>query len=187
MRKIIAGLFISLDGVVEAPQNWQFPYYNDQVGQKIAAMAASADTLILGRKTYEEFAAHWSVQGSEVPFADAINGTRKLVASTTLTNLEWQNSTLLGADIPEEIAALKEGVGKNISVSGSPTLVRFLLNKGLLDELHLLVHPLVLGSGQELFPNNASRVHLKLLESTAYKTGVVSSVYAPADPQAELS
>ncbi len=129
MRAITAGLFISLDGVVEAPQNWHFPYLNDQMHTEVGAQMLAADTMLLGRNTYEEFAGHWATQGSDVPFADQINGIPKLVASRTLTDVTWQNSGLIDGDVATELRALKSGPGKNIAISGSPTLVRHLLEE----------------------------------------------------------
>ena len=92
MRKIVAGLFISLDGVVEAPEQWHFPYFNDEMGEAVGSQMAAADTMLLGRQTYEEFAGYWADKGSDVEFADVMNNTPKLVASTTLKSVEWQNS-----------------------------------------------------------------------------------------------
>ena len=135
MRKIVAGLFISLDGVVEAPEQWHFPYFNDEMGEAVGSQMAAADTLLLGRQTYEEFAGYWADKGSDVEFADAINTIPKLVASTTLASATWQNSTLLGADVAQELRRIKQEPGKDISISGSPTLVRSLLRDGLIDEL----------------------------------------------------
>ena len=127
MRKIVAGLFISLDGVVEAPEQWHFPYFNDEMGEAVGSQMAAADTMLLGRHTYEEFAAYWADKGSDVEFADVMNNTPKLVASTTLKTVDWQNSTLLGADVAQELRRIKQEPGKAISITGSPTLVRSLL------------------------------------------------------------
>ena len=129
MRKIVAGLFISLDGVVEAPEQWHFPYFNDEMGEAVGSQMAAADTMLLGRHTYEEFAAYWADKGSDVEFADVMNDTPKLVASTTLESVDWQNSTLLGEDVAQELRRLKEEPGKDISITGSPTLVRSLLRR----------------------------------------------------------
>jgi dihydrofolate reductase len=181
MRKIVAGLFISLDGVVEAPETWHFPYFNDEMGEAVGAQMAAADTMLLGRQTYEEFAAYWADKGSDVDFADVMNETPKLVASTTLASVDWQNSTLLGKDVAGELRRLKQEPGKNISITGSPTLVRSLLREGLIDELRLLVHPIVVGSGKRLFVDQEERVPLKLLDSTTFSTGVLYLTYVPAD------
>jgi dihydrofolate reductase len=181
MRKIIAGLFISLDGVVEAPETWHFPYFNHEMGEAVAAQAEAADTMLLGRRTYEEFASYWPNQSSEEPFADVMNGTPKLVASTTLTSVEWQNSTLIEGDVVEALKRIKEQPGKAISITGSPTLVRSLLRAGVLDELRLLVHPIVVGHGKRLFETEAQPIPLRLVEATTFTTGVQAMTYAPAD------
>ena len=181
MRKIVAGLFVSLDGVMEAPEQWHFPYFNDEMGQAVASQMAAADTMLLGRRTYEEFAAYWANQGSEVEFADQINRTPKLVASTTLTSVDWQNSTLIRGDVAGELRRIKQEPGKDISITGSATLVRSLLRDGLIDELRLLVHPIVVGSGRRLFEDSGDRVPLKLVASQTFSTGVLYLTYAPAD------
>jgi dihydrofolate reductase len=181
MRKIVAGLFISLDGVVEAPEQWHFPYFNDEMGEAVGSQMAAADTMLLGRKTYEEFASYWADKGSDVEFADVMNSTPKLVASTTLEAVDWRNSTLLGKDVAQELGRLKQEPGKNISITGSPTLVRSLLRDGLIDELRLLVHPIVVGSGKRLFVDQEERVPLKLVDSKTFSTGVLYLTYVPAD------
>jgi dihydrofolate reductase len=180
MRKIIAGLFISLDGVVEAPETWHFPYFNDEMGEAVTAQAEASDTMLLGRKTYEEFASYWPNQSSDEPFADVMNGTPKLVASTTLKDLEWQNSTLIEGDVVEALKRIKEQPGKAISITGSPTLVRSLLRAGVLDELRLLVHPIVVGHGKRLFEAEDQPIPLRLVEAKTFSTGVLAMTYAPA-------
>ena len=179
MRKIVAGLFVSLDGVVEAPETWHFPYFNDEMGEVVASQMAGADTILLGRRTYEEFAAYWADKGSEVDFADQINSIPKLVASTTLESVGWQNSTLIRGDVATELTRLKQEPGKDISITGSGTLVRSLLRDGVLDELRLLVHPIVVGTGNRLFPDGADRVPLKLRDSRTFSTGVLYLTYEP--------
>jgi dihydrofolate reductase len=181
MRKIIAGLFISLDGVVEAPETWHFPYFNDEMGEAVNAQAAQSDTMLLGRKTYEAFAAFWPNEGRNEPFGDVMNGTPKLVASTTLATVDWENSTLIEGDVVEALRTIKDGPGKDISITGSPTLVRSLLRAGILDELRLLIHPIVVGRGVRLFTEEEQPIPLKLLTSTTFSTGVQSMVYGPAD------
>jgi dihydrofolate reductase len=177
MRKIVAGLFMSLDGVVEAPETWHFPYFNDEMGEAVASQMASADTLLLGRRTYEEFAAYWADKGSDVELADQLNSMPKLVASTTLEQVGWRNSTLIKGDVSEELSRLKQQPGSNISITGSGTLVRSLLRDKVLDELRLLVHPIVVGSGKRLFPESIDRVPLKLVDSRTFSTGVVYLTY----------
>ena len=180
MRKIIAGEFISLDGVVEAPNEWHFPYFNDEMGDSVGSEMSRADAMLLGRRTYEEFAAAWPSRPSDEPGADFMNNTPKFVVSTTLKSVEWQNSTLLTGDFVEEITRLKQQPGKDINVVGSPTLVRSLLRVGLLDELHLLVHTIVLGKGKRLFEGEIGQLPLKLVESKTFSTGVLALNYAPA-------
>ena len=178
MRKIAAGVYVSLDGVMEAPETWTGPYFNDELGQKVGALIAAADTLLLGRVTYEGFAAAFGGQSGGV--ADQMNATRKVVVSTTLERADWQNSTLIRGNIVDEITTLKQQPGQTIGMSGSATLVRWLLGAGLLDELTLLVFPLVLGSGKRLFAEGGPRVPLALVDSTAFSTGVVALTYRPA-------
>jgi len=181
MRSVVAGLFMSLDGVVEAPETWHFPYFNDEMGEAVASQMAAADTMLLGRRTYEEFAAYWADKGSDVELADQINSTPKLVASTTLKSVAWQNSTLIQGDVTEYLRRLKEEPGKDISITGSATLVRSLLRDGVLDELRLLVHPIVVGTGKRLFVDSPDRVPLKLVDSRTFSTGVLYLTYVPAE------
>ncbi|MDP9869142.1 MULTISPECIES: dihydrofolate reductase family protein [Streptosporangium] len=177
-RKIAAGLFISLDGVVEAPERWHFPYLSEEMGAVVGQMYAEADTLLLGRVTYEAFAAVWPHQTGEM--ADAINGIGKVVASTTLTQVTWDNSTLIEGDLVAAVKELKEQPGGTIALSGSVSLVRTLLAAGLLDELRLLVHPLVVGAGMRLFPEDTPPVPLELARSATFANGVLDLTYQPA-------
>jgi dihydrofolate reductase len=180
MRKLVSSLFISLDGVVEAPDKWHFPYFNEEMGAAVGEAIAASDSLLLGRRGYEEFAAYWPHQNpAENDFASIMNDTPKYVASTTLTEVEWQNSTLLEGDLTESITALKEQPGKNIGMSGSATLVRSLLEQGLVDELRLLMHPLVVGQGAKLFPDGSPPVALELVDSKTFQTGVLDLTYRP--------
>ena len=179
MKKIIAGLFISLDGVAEAPGTWHFPYFNDEMGAAVGAIWSRSDTMLLGRRSWQEFASYWPHNPDEEG-ADVMNGTPKLVVSNTLDNVdEWQNSTLLKGDPIEALPTIKEGPGKDISISGSLTLTRSLLQAKLVDELHLLIHPIALGSGARLF-DGGEHVPLTLLSSTTFSTGVLHAVYGPA-------
>jgi len=180
VRKIVAGLFISLDGVIEDANDWTGPWFNAQVGQAVGSMIAEQDAMLLGRVTYEAFAAHWPHQTGEI--ADTMNGTAKYVVSGTLESADWQNSTLIRRDrAAAEIAGLKQRPGKNIGMTGSATLVSWLLREGLLDELHLLVFPVVLGSGKRLFDTPGDKLPLRLIDSAAFETGVVHLTYQPAD------
>jgi dihydrofolate reductase len=180
MRKIVAGLFLSLDGVYEAPDKWHFPYFNDEMGAAVGTAMAEADTMLLGRHTWEEFAGFWPNQPADAEFAPQMNDTPKLVVSSTLDNVDaWQNSTLIKDNPAEQLAKIKETPGKNLNVTGSGTLIGWLLREGLLDELRLLVHPIVIGKGKKLFADAAEPVPLKLVESTTFTTGVLSLIYQP--------
>ena len=187
MRRVIASEFVSLNGVMEAPEQWHFPYFNDEMGEAIGAAMAQADAMLLGRVTYEEWAAFWPSQGSDNQegFAGYMNNTQKFVVSTTLDTVEWQNSTLIKGNVAEELAKLKRQPGKVISISGSGTLVRSLLQDGLLDELRLMVHPIVVGSGKRLFEDGGDQKALKLVDSKTFSTGVVYLTYQPAGKEVE--
>ncbi|GLW65726.1 pyrimidine reductase [Actinomadura rubrobrunea] len=178
MRKIVSGLFISLDGVVEAPDQWHLSYFNDEMGEAVEALLEGSDAMLFGRRTYEEFAAYWPTSTDEL--ADRMNGIPKYVVSNTLTSAEWQNSTLISGDVYKELARLKQQPGKNLGITGSGTLVRSLLREGLLDELHLLVHPIVVGAGKRLF-DDGPQVPLRLTGSRTFSTGVLNLTYERAD------
>ncbi len=181
MRKIVSGLFISLDGVVEAPDQWHFPYFNDEMGEAVDSLVSEADAMLLGRKTFEEFAAYWPSQGDE-DFGGFINSVQKYVVSNTLTDPEWKNSTVISGDVLGQLRDLKSQPGKNINITGSGTLVESLLRNGLLDELHLLVHPIAVGSGRkQLFVPDHPSIPLKLADSKTFSTGVLHLVYVPAE------
>jgi dihydrofolate reductase len=179
MRKIVAGLFITLDGVMESPDKWQFPYFNEELGQAVTSQMDATDAMLLGRKTYEEFASFWPTAPADDPFTARMNNTPKFVVSTTLDAVEWQNSTLIKSNVVEELTRLKQQPGKNIGMTGSATLVRSLLRDNLLDELLLLVHPVVVGSGKRLFEGNY-QFALKLVDAQTFSTGVLSLTYQPA-------
>ena len=181
MRKIVAGLFISLDGVVEAPHEWQFPYFDDEMGAEVGGQIAETGTMLLGRQTYAEFASYWPHQGSEVELADLMNGIQKVVVSNTLKTADWQNTTIISGDVAEELTKLKQQPGKNIGITGSGTLVRSRLEQGLLDAVHLLVHRLVVGKGKRLWDGEHAQVPLKLVSSKTLSTGVLSLGYQRAD------
>jgi dihydrofolate reductase len=180
MRKLTASFFVSLDGVVESPEKWHFPYFSEEMGAVIGAAISSADAFLLGRRTYEQWAAYWPEQPAENPMAQSINGLPKYVASQTLDKVEWQNSTLLRGDVGDEVAKLKKQPGGDIAISGSATLVRSLLAAGLIDELRLMLHPLVVGSGDRLFPNGSVPTPLELRGSQELPNGVVDLAYVRA-------
>jgi len=178
MRKINSWLFVTLDGVIEAPEKWVIA--DDDMFAAVEADYATSDVLLLGRRTYETFAASWPERGSEVPNADWMNNTRKYVASTTLESPKWNNSTVIQGDVAEAVARLKKEDGKDIMVNGSGALVRTLMRDHLLDELRLFVHPVVVGSGIRLFDGDGDPVELALVDSHAYDNGVISLIYKPA-------
>ncbi len=179
MRRIVAGLYMSLDGVVESPKGWSGPYFCNEMWEVMQAGIAQADAVVLGRRTYQEFVNIWPNQGSNVPMANFLNNAPKYV-SATLDKVEWQNSILIKGNVAEEVAKLKKQPGKNIQVPGSPRLVRSLLCDGLLDELSLFVLPIVVGTGMHLFDDVTHRVGLKLMECKTFSTGAVSVTYQPA-------
>lgn len=181
MRKLIAFELVSLDGVIGAPDEWAFSYSDEEMDKEVAAGMDVSDALLLGRATYEEFASFWPNQPGGTQMVDYINSVRKYVVSTTLQEpLEWNNSTLIQDDVAEEIAILKEQPGKNITITGSITLVQSLLKASLLDELQLMVHPVVLGGGRRLFEDGGGRKVLELVDSKTFGTGVVSLTYRPS-------
>lgn len=187
IRKIVAGLFISLDGVVESPEQWGFQYFNDEMSEEIVAGIAQADAVLLGRRTYLAFSEEWPNQGSDVPMSRFLNDSPKYVVSATLNTLEWQPATLIRGDLAEELTKLKQRPGKNIQIPGSPTLVRSLLRDGLLDELSLNVCPVVVGSGMRFFDEMTNRVNLKLVHSTTHSTGVLGVTYQTLRPGNQLT
>ena len=178
MRKIVAGLSVSLDGVTESPPDWMT--LNHEADEVIRAGIAESDAVLLGRNTYAGFARMWPGLGDSSPMAAFLNNTPKYVVSSTLTEVDWSGSTLLGPDLAAELNSLKSKPGKNIHIPGSPRLVRSLLPAGLLDELNLLIHPIVLGSGARLFPEASSRAGLELVASRTFGNGVLSVTYRPA-------
>ena len=179
MRKIVVGMMVSVDGVVEAPEAWTGPYFSQDLGQLVGSLMAAGDTLLLGRATYEAFAASFAGNAGD-PMADRMSAVQKAVVSTTLSRADWENTTLIGTDVAGEITRLKQQPGKNINVSGSPTLVTWLLRQGLLDELDLLLFPVVVGHGRRLFAAEGDTAGLRLAHSQAFGTGVVQLVYNPA-------
>src|SRR6266516_6105342 len=150
MRKITAGLFISLDGVVEAPDQWHFPYFNEEMGAAVDATLGSADTILFGRKTYDSFAGAWpereAAGGEDAPFAKSLGDARKIVVSKQTLEFTWRNSEQLQGDLIEAVTALKNEPGEGaIGMSGSGSVVRQLLAGGRRDDRHLVVHPIAVG------------------------------------------
>ncbi len=181
MRKVVAALFISLDGVAEAPHQWQFDNFDEDMAANMDAVQAAQDAILLGRVTYQEWAGYWPTATTDEDYASYINTTPKYVVSTTLDTVEWQNSTLIKGDLAEAIGKLKGQPGKDIGVAGSPTLVRSLLQQDLLDELQLMVHPVVAGSGKRLFGDGDELKRLRLVEARATRSGVALLTYRPRE------
>src|SRR5438067_2250646 len=180
MRKIKSNFFISLDGVVESPDKWHFPYFDDEMGAAVGAGFATADAMLMGRILYQEWAAYWPEHADE-PFGDVLNSIKKYVISDSLTAAEWQNSEIISGNVAQKLADIKAGDGGDIAMSGSPTTARWLLREGLLDELNLLVHPILVGGGlARLFPPDEPSIPLELRSVQTFKTGVLNVSYAQA-------
>ena len=186
MRKLFVTEFVSLDGVMEAPggepdyphTGWAFDFHTPEQEQWKLRETLESEALLLGRKTYEGFSQAWPGRAGE--FADKMNAMPKYVASTTLTDPEWENTTVLEGDVPAAVAELKGGEGGPIQVPGSQTLVHTLLNHGLVDELVLMVLPVILGSGKRVFPEGPDKTTLRLVDTERFDSGVLVHTYAAA-------
>lgn len=178
MGKIVSNFFISLDGVIEAPDQWHFPYFNDEMGAAIGRGMETCEAFLMGRVLYDEWSAYWPGQGEEEPFASFINNLPKYVVSNTLDKATWNNTTVVSGDVAAELRQIKER-SDDIGMSGSATLVRWLLGNNLLDELALMVHPIVVGHGERLFEDSPTHP-LKLVHHEVFETGVLNLTYAPA-------
>ena len=186
MGTLIVSEFITLDGVIEAPggepthphTGWVFDFVGPEQMQYKLDEVLEAEALLLGRVTYEGFAEAWPPREGE--FADKMNAMPKFVASTTLTQLDWNNSTLLEADVPAAVAKLKQTDGGTILVAGSGTLVHTLIERGLVDEYRLMIFPVLVGSGKRLFPDSPEKRTLQLVDSREFPSGVVVHHYRPA-------
>ena len=176
--KIVVTQFMTLDGVVESPQDWSFPYWSDETAKFKWDELLATDAHLLGRVTYESFAAAWPERTDEQGFADRMNSLPKYVASTTLKKAEWNNSTIIKTNVADEIAKLKKQSGGDILVAGSMTLIRTLMEHDLVDEYRLLTYPIVVGKGKRLFADGMA-ASLKLTESKPMGSGVVLLRYEP--------
>ena len=185
MATITASLFVALDGVVDPGEGeWHFPYFNEQMAGAVDK-THDADVMLFGRVTYDSFAGAWpereAAGGDDAPFAKRLGDIRKIVASRSPLELEWRNSEQLQGDLVEAVRELKNDPSiRRIALSGSVSVVRQLLDAGLLDELHLFLHPATAGSGLRLFEEGGPPRHLELLSSEAFDTGVLYAVYGPA-------
>jgi dihydrofolate reductase len=191
MRTLMVTTFISLDGVMQGPGGpdedrdggfehggWAVPHIDQEVIGRMAELTGRAGALLLGRRTYEEFAATWPLAGADDPIGSRMNALPKYVASRTLDKVEWQGSTLLTGDVAEAVAGLKQGDGGEIQVHGSSGLIQTLLAHDLVDELHVLVFPVLLGSGKRLFAEGTVPAGLELVDGTTLGTGVFAGTYA---------
>jgi dihydrofolate reductase len=192
MRKIIVSEFVSLDGVMQAPGGvdedmdggfahggWTMPYWHDDMGATLFEEISQADTLLLGRKTWQGHAGAFEPAPADDPFAGLLNSLKKYVVSTTLKSADaWRNSTIIRENVADEVRKLKEQRGKDIYLDGSSVLVHTLAQAGLVGEYHLLVFPLVLGTGKRVFPDGYYS-GLKLLETKPFPSGVVLMRYQP--------
>jgi dihydrofolate reductase len=188
MSKVVVSQFVTVDGVIEDPGGsenferggWAFQFDRGDEGNKFKLdEVMAAEALLLGRKTYEGFAAAWPGRKDDAGFADKFNSMPKYVASTTLKQLDWNNSHLLGNDVPAAVRELKEQDGGDIAIHGSRTLVQSLMAHDLIDEFRLMVHPIVLGTGLKLF-DGASLKNFELVDTKTYDTGTIVATYAPA-------
>lgn len=187
MRKIIAAEFVTLDGVMEAPgsgdttlpdqRGWSEPYMNEEIGKLILDHMDASDVLLLGRKTYQDFAVFWPSVPDEDPFGKSMNNTAKYVVSTTLDKAEWKNSRLIKGNVIEEVSRLKGQPGKNITIVGSGELVNTLSQHDLIDEFQLMVCPVVLGVGKHLFNGGSDKKALKLVDTKAFGSGMLFLTY----------
>jgi dihydrofolate reductase len=178
MRKLIVSEFLTLDGVMEAPEQWQFPFISDDMAEDIKVHILESDVLLLGRVTYDIFAASWPQQtNNEFGIADKLNSQPKFVVSSTLKKAEWKPSTLIKDNAMEAIVKLKQQPGGSIAVTGSATLVQSLMKADLIDEYRLFIHPIILGSGMKLFKDGMDSITLKLVESKTFASGVIVVTY----------
>lgn len=178
MRSIVWSEYISLDGVIEEPGKWSIPYFSDDLAQYKSDELFESDALLLGRSTYEAFAAAWpKMEEVEGDFAVRMNTLPKYVASTTLDKADWNNSTIIRENVPEEVSKLKQERGTNILIGGSGALAKSLIRHNLIDEIRMLVHPIAVGSGKRLFEGAKESIALTLVDTRAFDSGVVALTY----------
>lgn len=181
MRKIIATEYVTLDGLMEEPGKWAFPFWSDEAAKFKFDELFASDALLLGRITYEGFAKAWPSMTDEGGFSDRMNNIPKFVVSTTLDKAEWNNSTVIKENVVEEITRLKQHPGKDILLAGSGQLLHTLMQHDLIDEYRFMLHPIVLGSGKRLFRDGIDTKTLKLVDTKTFSTGIVVLTYEPAE------
>lgn len=186
MSKLVVTEFVSLDGVFEDPHLWHFPFFKAAAEQYKADELRATDALLLGRKTYEGFAEAWPQMSGDA-FSDKFNSMPKHVISTTLDNPGWTNSHVIREDIAGEIAKLKGQYEQDIVIHGSGELANSLMQQGLIDEIRLMVHPVVLGKGRRFFSDGTAIPALKLTDATTYDTGIALLTYHPAAPDSDAT
>ncbi|SHL58511.1 Dihydrofolate reductase [Chitinophaga jiangningensis] len=182
MRKVVALAFVTLDGFTTGPNgetDWQLHNFNEEMGEFIFESYEDADLLLLGRYTYQQFAAYWHHQYNKNPEAARMNNTHKIVFSTTLTEATWHNTRLIASNITQEVNALKRQRGKNIAIVGSTGLIQSFTNLGLIDEYRLLIYPVLLGKGRRLLHNIQDTQQLTFIRSRIFSNGVMLAVYQP--------
>jgi dihydrofolate reductase len=177
MRKLIIAQYASLDGVVESPEQWHFPYADENMFRSLREVNSETDTMLLGRVTYDVFAQSFAGAPADDPVAAEVNRPAKVLVSSTVTDPTWTRTTVVDGDVVDQIARLKEQPGSGILVNGSIRLCRTLLGAGLVDEVHLFVHPIVVGHGRRLFAEDGPQVPLALTASEVFPTGVLSLRY----------
>jgi dihydrofolate reductase len=175
MRKVVSWLFMSLDGVVESPDQW-LAQFDDDMGAAMSATLDTQDAVLLGRVTYDAWAPYWPTATDE-PFASFINGTPKYVVSKTLVDPSWANTSVLAGSLDEAVTALKAQPGRDIGIHGSPSVVRALFEAGLLDELRLMIAPVVVGRGAKLFGALGAPKHMRLVHAGATRSGTMLATY----------
>ena len=180
MRKIIVAQYASLDGVVEAPEQWHFPYADQNMFRVLGEVSTEIDTMLLGRVTYEVFAASFANAAADDPVAASLNRPAKVLVSSTVTEPSWARTTVIGGDVVAGVRALKESDGGSILINGSIQLCQALFRAGLVEELHLLIHPIVVGHGRRLFEDNGPQLPLSVVSSETFPTGVLSVRYRTA-------
>jgi dihydrofolate reductase len=171
--------YVTLDGVMEAPNRWSFPFWNDEAAKFKFDELFASDALLLGRVTYEGFAKAWPSMTDEQGFAARMNNIPKFVASNTLEMVEWNNSTLLKGDVAEEVVRLKSQPGRDLLLAGSADLASTLIQHDLIDEYRLMVHPVAVGAGKRLF-RDGTKAALQLVETNTFSSGIVVLYYVPA-------
>ncbi len=179
MRKVVVSEYVTLDGVMEGPDKWSFQFWTDEGARFKFDELFACDAILLGRVTYQGFAAAWPSMKDDEGFSDRMNNIPKFVVSTTLEKAEWNNSTLIKGNIAEEVARLKQQPGLDIVVAGSADLVQLLMQHDLIDEYRLMVHPVVVGGGKRLFSATSDKAELKLVDSKTFSSGVVILTYQP--------